>query len=79
MEKCENEERFSLQCVISIISGLRYEMVGKLLYSRLPFCDGCQRAASPERLGDIQKVPVEGAGMADGISTESRCHSGGCC
>lgn len=58
MEKRENEERFFLQCVILIVSCLRYEMVGKLLYSQLPFYDGCQRAASPERLGDIQKVPV---------------------
>lgn len=43
MEKRENEERFLLQCVILIIGGLSYEMVGKLLYSSLPFYDGCQR------------------------------------
>lgn len=69
MEKYEDEERFFLQCVTLLI-GCSYQMFEKLLYSSLHSHDGCQKAGSPERHGDIQNAPVWCGGMADGISVE---------
>lgn len=60
---------FFLRGVILLIS--RYSQAfEKLLHSSLHSHDGCLRAGSPERLGDIQNIAVTGGGMTDGILIE---------
>lgn len=69
IEKYEDEERFFLQDATLLI-GRSYQMFEKLLYSSLHSHDGCQKAGSPRRHGDIQNASFWCGGMADGISEE---------